>query len=87
MRILHFGCAFLSNLRVFDVEVVERIKAVPTETRLLVVDPTSDQWYRERNYIIHGNLPSVRVLTSARDGQGSQQSSATKVRISSVCLR
>ncbi|XP_003742500.1 Na(+)/H(+) exchange regulatory cofactor NHE-RF1 [Galendromus occidentalis] len=48
-------------------QVVERIKAVPNETRLLVVDPVSDQWYRERNIVIKGTLPSVKMLSSSRD--------------------
>ncbi|XP_022650404.1 Na(+)/H(+) exchange regulatory cofactor NHE-RF2-like isoform X1 [Varroa destructor] len=64
-------------------QVVERIKAVAHETRLLVVDPLSDQWYRERNIVIHGSLPSVRVLTSAKEQQQAlhrqQQRNATKM--------
>ncbi|OQR77523.1 Na(+)/H(+) exchange regulatory cofactor NHE-RF3-like, partial [Tropilaelaps mercedesae] len=60
-------------------QVVERIKSVAHETTLLVVDPTSDQWYRERNIVIHGNLPSVRVLTSAKEQQRAPQPKATKV--------
>lgn len=40
-------------------QVVERIKAVPTETRLLVVDPATDEYYRERDVKLNGNMPCI----------------------------
>ncbi|XP_064477089.1 Na(+)/H(+) exchange regulatory cofactor NHE-RF2-like isoform X2 [Ornithodoros turicata] len=40
-------------------QVVERIKAVPSETKLLVVDPLADNWYKEHKIIIKNSLPSV----------------------------
>lgn len=40
-------------------QVVERIKAVPNETRLLVLDRAADRYYRERNWIVHGNQSNV----------------------------
>lgn len=41
-------------------QVVERIKAVPNETKLLVVDPLADAWYKDHKIIIKNNLPSVK---------------------------
>ena len=40
-------------------QVVERIKAVPTETRLLVVDQATDDYYRERNIPVSGDMPNI----------------------------
>ncbi|KAM7287269.1 hypothetical protein ISCGN_030960 [Ixodes scapularis] len=41
-------------------QVVERIKAVSNETKLLVVDPLADTWYKEHKIIIKNNLSSVK---------------------------
>ncbi|KAH9366592.1 hypothetical protein HPB48_010912 [Haemaphysalis longicornis] len=41
-------------------QVVERIKAVPNETKLLVVDPLADTWYKEHKIIIKNSLPTVK---------------------------
>lgn len=41
-------------------QVVERIKAVPNETKLLVVDALADTWYKEHKIIIKSNLPTVK---------------------------
>ncbi|XP_075529154.1 uncharacterized protein LOC142560739 isoform X1 [Dermacentor variabilis] len=47
-------------------DIVERIKAVPNETRLLVVDDGSAAWYREHGVAIHGDLPNVIQLSSVK---------------------
>ncbi|XP_054920608.1 Na(+)/H(+) exchange regulatory cofactor NHE-RF1-like [Dermacentor andersoni] len=41
-------------------QVVERIKAVPNETKLLVVDPLADAWYKEHKIIVKNSLPTVK---------------------------
>ncbi|KAH6940783.1 hypothetical protein HPB50_006550 [Hyalomma asiaticum] len=41
-------------------QVVERIKAVPNETKLLVVDPLADAWYKEHKIIIKSTLATVK---------------------------
>jgi len=40
-------------------QVVERIKAVPDETRLLVVDERAEDYYRSRNIIVRGDMDNV----------------------------
>merc|ERR1712130_727964 len=55
-------------------QVVQRIKAVPGETRLLVVDQKSEAWHRDRHVLVKASLPYVihlsseKVDTSDRDG-------------------
>lgn len=40
-------------------QVVERIKSNPQETRLLVVDPETDTWYKERDIVVKSTLMNV----------------------------
>jgi len=40
-------------------QVVERIKSVPNETKLLVVDEAADKWYKERKLVVKSNFPNV----------------------------
>lgn len=40
-------------------QVVERIKSITNETRLLVVDEAADKWYRERKIVIKSTQPNV----------------------------
>lgn len=48
-------------------EVVQRIKAVPNETRLLVIDPHGQLYYAERNVPVSSAMPNVVVMkTPAR---------------------
>ena len=42
-----------------DQQVVERIKAYPNETQLLVIDDLGDKWYKERNVVIKGTQANV----------------------------
>ena len=48
-------------------QVVQRIKASPTETRLLVVDPRCEVYHRENSIIVKGTLPYVLHLSSEED--------------------
>ena len=48
-------------------QVVQRIKAVPNETKLLVVDKTADEYYKKLNMLVKGSLPNVWVRSSEDD--------------------
>uniref|UniRef100_A0A0B7A089 PDZ domain-containing protein n=1 Tax=Arion vulgaris TaxID=1028688 RepID=A0A0B7A089_9EUPU len=48
-------------------QVVTRIKSGGEETRLLVVDTESDDWYKDNKKIVRGDLPEVRIISSKRD--------------------
>jgi len=48
-------------------QVVQRIKTNPDETRLLVVDPQTEQWHKERNIVITSQLSYVRYISSDPD--------------------
>jgi len=43
-------------------QVVERIKAVPDEVRLLVVDVDAEQFYREHNVVVTATMPNVVTM-------------------------
>ncbi len=45
---------------------MQRIKAVPEETRLLVVDPETDAFYRRSDIVVTGNMNNVRRMSSKR---------------------
>lgn len=40
-------------------QVVERIKCVPNETKLLVVDPEADKWYKEKKIVVKSTQDNV----------------------------
>lgn len=40
-------------------QVVERIKSIPNETKLLVVEENADKWYRERKIVIKNSQTNV----------------------------
>lgn len=40
-------------------QVVQRIKGIANETKLLVVDDAADKYYKSRNIIVKGSLPNV----------------------------
>jgi len=59
-------------------QVVQRIKAVPAETRLLVVDQKSADWHRDRRVLVKASLPYVIHLSSEKadksdQGDGTEQ--------------
>lgn len=43
-------------------QVVQRIKAVPNETKLLVIDPSGQVYYAERNITITSSMPNVQKM-------------------------
>lgn len=43
-------------------QVVQRIKAISNETKLLVVDEEADKFYKSRNITIKGSLPNVTCM-------------------------
>lgn len=43
-------------------QVVQRIKAVPNETKLLVIDPQGQLYYAERNITITSSMPNVQKM-------------------------
>lgn len=45
-------------------QVVQRIKAVPDETTLLVVDTETDNYYKEKKIVIRGDMPNVSYKSS-----------------------
>ena len=49
-------------------QVVQRVKAIPNETKLLVVDPETDRYYREKKIVIRGDMPNVLRLPGPAGG-------------------
>lgn len=50
-------------------QIVERIKAVPNETKLLVLDPDADVYYRERDILVsssQSNVVFIKTPTAPR---------------------
>lgn len=43
-------------------QVVQRIKSIPNETKLLVIDPAGQSYYNERNIPISSSLPNVKSI-------------------------
>jgi len=43
-------------------QVVERIKAIPNETKLLVLDERGEEYYKSRNIIVTGDMASVILM-------------------------
>jgi len=48
-------------------QVVQRIKAVVGETRLLVVDKQCDEWHKEQQVVVRQGLPYTVFLSSEAD--------------------
>ncbi|KAG0442880.1 hypothetical protein HPB47_015524 [Ixodes persulcatus] len=49
-------------------QVVERIKSVPDETKLLVVDSAADAWYKDRKIVPRGTQDNVLYIRTPADG-------------------
>ena len=45
-------------------QVVQRIKAIPNETRLLVVDKSTDDYYKKLGIVIRSSMPNVLEKSS-----------------------
>jgi len=50
-------------LFVFGKQVVEKIKAVPNEARLLVVDQAADRYFADKSITISSELSSIEHIT------------------------
>ena len=48
-------------------QVVQRVKAIANETKLLVVDAETDKYYREKKIVIRGDMPNVLRFPAAGD--------------------
>lgn len=48
-------------------QVVTRIKSGGEETRLLVVDSETDNWYKEHKKIVRGDLPEIVSRSAKRE--------------------
>ena len=55
-------------------QVVGRIKAVPNETKLLVVDIETDKFFKENNRVIRGDMPNVDSRSSDNQVNGDSHS-------------
>lgn len=53
-------------------QVVQRIKAVPQETKLLVIEPTAYEVYKRRGAVVRGDAEGVRYYATA-DSKGESQ--------------
>ncbi|XP_076451002.1 Na(+)/H(+) exchange regulatory cofactor NHE-RF1-like isoform X2 [Babylonia areolata] len=67
-------------------QVVGRIKAGGDETRLLVVDPETDQHYKEEKKVVRGDLPEVKFLTAARDEDNEATQSEEAVTVAAAAV-
>ena len=51
-------------------QVVQRIKAVPNEAKLLVVDPEADRYYKENKIVVRGDMPYVLCIEAPETSTG-----------------
>ncbi|XP_031774571.1 Na(+)/H(+) exchange regulatory cofactor NHE-RF1 [Apis florea] len=54
-------------------QVVERIKAFPNETKLLVVDQEADEYFRANNIVIKGTMANVKVIKTPEKNPNSSE--------------
>lgn len=57
-------------------QVVQRVKAVSDETTLLVVDPDTDQYFKDKKIVVRGDMPNVDSKSSEYGKPMSNGSSA-----------
>ncbi|KAH0540466.1 Na(+)/H(+) exchange regulatory cofactor NHE-RF1 [Cotesia glomerata] len=53
-------------------QVVDRIKAFPNETKLLVVDQEADDYYKANNIIIKGTMSGIKVIKTPEKNPSSE---------------
>lgn len=53
-------------------QVVQRIKAIPNQTKLLVVDSEADKYFKANNTIIKSSLPDVMHLQTPAFNEGDE---------------
>lgn len=51
-------------------QVVQRIKAVPNETKLLVVDSATDKYYKDMKIVVRGDMSNVQCFTAPDTSSG-----------------
>ena len=51
-------------------QVVQRVKAVPNETKLLVVDSKADTYYKEKKIVVRGDMAEVIKITCPDTSSG-----------------
>ena len=56
-------------------QIVERIKAVPYETKLLVLDPEADLYYRERDIMVSSSQSNVVFIKTPAAPRARNESS------------
>ena len=64
-RIVEVNCVNIGNEN--HQQVVTRIKSGGDETKLLVVDASADNWYKENKKVIKSDLPEVVFISAARN--------------------
>lgn len=62
-------------------QVVERIKAVPTETRLLVVDQATDDYYKDK-VVLNGEMPNIVYLENKPENDSPDNNSTGEMNYS-----
>src|SRR5437016_6212886 len=60
-------------------QVVQRIKAIPNETKLLVVDDKTEEFYKVRGIVVNGSMPNVVHLKTPIPRPGSHGGSSVVV--------
>lgn len=70
-------------------QVVQRIKAVPDETKLLVVDPASEEYFKSNDIAINSSLPGIVYLrtpaTSGNSNNGGESNKEQSNNVSYTC--
>jgi len=59
--------------------VVQRIKAVPNETRLLVLDEKAEQYYKAKNMVVTGDMPNVLHMKTPVPRPGHKDTDTTVI--------
>jgi hypothetical protein len=52
--------------------VVQRIKAITNQTKLLVVDSEADKYFKEKNIIIKSSIPEVLYLQTPEPNENNE---------------
>ncbi|XP_011312544.1 Na(+)/H(+) exchange regulatory cofactor NHE-RF1 [Fopius arisanus] len=65
-------------------QVVDRIKAFPNETKLLVVDQEADDYYKANNVIIRGTMTCIKVIKTPERNPATENEEKADGSISSI---
>lgn len=58
-------------------QVVQRVKAVANETKLLVVDAETDAYFKQEKIVVRGDMPYVRSIECPDEKGGDVKTSTT----------